>query len=100
MNHWASGTWNSYSVPHPNWPFARNDHKTPKEEDRKTPSFFANLPGAINGQVPVIYYPSCDVNAYYQPAIINYCSGWSKDDYKRSIPADELNESGKKAVDS
>jgi hypothetical protein len=41
------------------------------------PSYYARLPGAIRGQAPVIYYPSCDPDAYFQPAIINYCTDYN-----------------------
>lgn len=97
MSQWTSGTWNSYSSGPPgsiNWPFARSeskDEKTPQGNEgwrrQADPSYYSSLPGAITGNVPVVYYESCDPNAYYQPAIVNYCTGPSPNrvHFKRSM---------------
>jgi len=65
----------------PSWPFSKNnlypDTINPYTGTHRTdPTYYAGLPGAIRGQAPVIYYPSCAADAYYQPAIINYCAGY------------------------
>jgi hypothetical protein len=76
----SSGTYQTYSGPSPQHYGERSD-KNDKDTRITDPAYYTSIPGAIRGDVPVIYYPSCDPNAFYQPAIINYCadsSGWSK----------------------
>jgi len=81
--------WSQNSPPVPNrerteqleptatWPFNNLSPQPKLAKETADPSLFASLPGAIRGQAPVIYYPSCDPDAFYQPAIINYCTDYS-----------------------
>jgi len=75
---------------HPTWPFFRSEDLSgmeqdfPKQERVIEASYYASQPGAIRGQVPIIFYPSCSKEAYFQPAVISYCTSYHSN-YGRSM---------------
>ena len=90
----------------PSWPFLRNtpsyNFDAPEMRSAygnpsvpRDPAYYAGLPGAIRGSASVIYYPSCNPKAFFQPAIINYCAGYEPDDYGRSMKLKHIVENSK-----
>lgn len=58
----------------PNWPFGKELFLGNKVSKTRTDAeYYAALPGSIRGSPNIIYYPSCETDAYIQPAILNYC---------------------------
>lgn len=84
---YQSGAHGPSASMHPSWPFFRSDdieHDLPKQERVIESSYYASMPGAIRGQVPVIFYPSCSKDAHFQPAVISYCTSYHSN-YGRSM---------------
>lgn len=93
-HHHSGGPGDFHSGPasmYPSWPFFRAEDISldtgdmpGKQERVMEASYYASMPGAIRGQVPIIFYPSCSKEAHFQPAVVSYCTSYHSN-YGRSM---------------